>query len=117
MSTIFHIVQAVGDPLLAEALCYLDHGIAISGGLYFWHICGRPSKTTLAIGSVGIVALCLPLRPGYAWLHSAWHFLSAAAAVAWTQQGKTQRRQVLLQALRQQKALKKPDLHVFVGDS
>lgn len=92
VSAVFHSVQSLGDYTAAEAWCYLDHGVAISAVAYFWHVCGPPSKRALAIGLAGIVALALPLRPGYAWLHSLWHFMSAAAAVAWVEDGRVARR-------------------------
>lgn len=102
VSTVFHTVQALGDTVTAEALCYLDHGVAGTAVFYFWHTCGTPRGWTLILGGVGLVALSLPLRPGYAWLHSLWHVLSAAAAVAWSMQGKAARRQILLQRVQQQ---------------
>lgn len=105
VSTIFHSVQSLGDIQLAEILCYIDHGVAGSSLCYFWNVCGHPPLTirfwTLAISS--LVALCCPLQPGYAWLHSTWHFLSAATAVTWALEGKLQRRQRLFEAIRKQR--------------
>lgn len=89
ISTIFHSVQALGDYHVAEALCFLDHGIAIAAVGYFWNVCGRPSRAVWLLGGTGMLCLSCPIRPGYAWLHSAWHILSAAAAVAWGRQSKT----------------------------
>ena len=87
ISTIFHSFQALGDRLIAEGLCFVDHGVACSSILYFWRTCGRPRDAKVwALGIGGILALCLPLKPGYAFLHSFWHFLSAAAALLWTKQ-------------------------------
>jgi hypothetical protein len=93
VSTVFHAVQALGDYRLAESLCYLDHGVAISSALYFWHTCGRPSRLTWMLGVAGLVALAAPAGGGdvYPGLHSAWHFLSAGAAVAWALDGKSLR--------------------------
>ncbi len=82
VSTIFHSVQALGSHAIAESLCYVDHGVAISACFYFFHTCGVPSKRVWALGIVGLAALIFT-DPGYAILHSAWHFLSAAAATRW----------------------------------
>jgi hypothetical protein len=86
ISTVFHSVQALGPYSVAECLCYIDHGVAISSILYFWCKCGRPSRTTWLLSILGMATLCLS-GPGYAWLHSVWHFLSAAASVLWAQDG------------------------------
>ena len=82
VSTVFHSVQALGPHTLAECLCFIDHAVAISSILYFWNKCGRPSRTTVLLSIAGFVTLALS-GPGYAWLHSAWHVLSAATAVVW----------------------------------
>jgi hypothetical protein len=86
VSVIFHSVQALGSYTVAEALCYIDHGVAISSGFYYVDTCGWPSRLTCAIGLAGIAALVLTY-PGYAWLHSSWHLLSAAAATRWAIEG------------------------------
>lgn len=86
VSTVFHSVQALGPHSVAECLCYIDHGVAISSILYFWCKCGRPSRTTWLLSILGLATLCLS-GPGYAWLHSVWHVLSAAAAVVWARDG------------------------------
>lgn len=86
VSTIFHSVQALGPFSVAEALCYIDHGVAISSILYFYYKCGLPSRTTWVLSIAGFVSLCVT-NPGYAWLHSLWHVLSAAAAVVWARDG------------------------------
>lgn len=103
VSTIFHAVQSMGQASLpyAEALCYVDHGIAGAAVFYFYHMCGLPNVHALALGMSGLLCLALPLRPGYAWLHSLWHVLSAAAAWTWTHQGKVARRKQLLMAVRE----------------
>jgi hypothetical protein len=72
VSTIFHSVQALGPYPVAEALCYVDHGVAISASFYFCDTCGLPSRRVCAIGLAGIAALVIT-EPGYAWLHSTWH--------------------------------------------
>ena len=86
VSTVFHSVQAFGPHSVAESLCYIDHGIAISSILYFWCKCGPPSRTTWLLSILGLATLCLS-GPGYAWLHSVWHVLSSAAAVVWARDG------------------------------
>jgi hypothetical protein len=91
VSTIFHSVQALGAFQVAESLCYLDHGVAISAGLYYVDTLGLPSRRTLALGLASLVCLVVTY-PGYAWLHSSWHFLSAAAAALWAIEGHAQQR-------------------------
>jgi hypothetical protein len=102
ISTVFHTVQAIGDHTLAEGLCYVDHGIAGAAILYFWKVCGNPppTKTFWSITIAGLAALSLPLNPGYAWLHSTWHFLSAASAIIWAMEGKLRRQQRLFNRIR-----------------
>jgi hypothetical protein len=82
VSTIFHSVQALGSYVIAESLCYVDHGVAISAFLYYFKTCGFPSKKVWALGIAGLLALVFT-HPFYAVLHSLWHFLSAAAATLW----------------------------------
>ena len=55
VSVIFHSFQAFGSYSLAEGLCYVDHGFAISSTLYFFNICGRPSKKVMALGLAGFL--------------------------------------------------------------
>ena len=86
VSTIFHSVQALGSPALAESLCYLDHGIAISAGGYFLNTCGFPSKKVLTLGIAALATLVIT-DPCYTVLHSTWHFLSAAVATTWAVEG------------------------------
>lgn len=86
VSTVFHSVQTFGPHSVAECLCYIDHGVAISSILYFWYKCGRPSRTTWLLSILGLATLCLS-GPGYAWLHSVWHVLSSVAAVVWARDG------------------------------
>jgi len=88
ISTIFHSVQALGSYALAENLCYLDHAVAGSAILYFFDTCGVPSKMASTIGAVALVALVVT-TPSYAWLHSFWHYLSAATATLWALDGHT----------------------------
>lgn len=86
VSTIFHAVQSLGSYAIAESLCYIDHAVAISSCFYFYRKCGAPSGKTLAVGLSGVTMLFIT-GPGYAFLHSAWHFFSAAAAVFWARDG------------------------------
>lgn len=82
ISTIFHTVQAAGYYHTAEALCYLDHGVAGTAILYFFHVCGNPSRRAWGLGVSGLVALACPGYM-YPFWHSLWHVLSAATAVVW----------------------------------
>ena len=87
MSTIFHTVQACGNYRIAEALCYLDHGIAGTAVCHFYSQCGAPSLRTLLCGIVALVTLAFPITsihlPSYTTLHSIWHALAAVTAVLW----------------------------------
>lgn len=82
VSTIFHTVQSLGHYRAAEALCFIDHGVAGTAVLHFWHVCGAPSRRTWALGAAGLACLACPgdLYPA---LHSLWHGLSALTAVVW----------------------------------
>lgn len=87
VSSAFHTIQTFGTYSLAEAWCYLDHGVAITAILYFWRTFGLPSSklfwgTTFA----GLLALVAPTGNNgkiYTVLHSLWHVCSASAAVLW----------------------------------
>lgn len=95
MSTIFHAVQAWGDYGIAEALCYLDHGVAGTATLYFWHACGAPSLRTWLWAAAGLTTLAFPITavypPLYPALHASWHVLSAIAALVWVQDASPER--------------------------
>lgn len=86
VSTIFHTVQALGPTSIAESLCFIDHGVAISSVLYFFQKLGWPSRRTWLLSIAGLVTLAIH-HVGYAWLHSIWHLLSASAAVVWARDG------------------------------
>lgn len=86
VSTIFHSVQALGSYAVAESLCYVDHGIALSAGLYFLNTCGFPSRKVMTLGIAALATLVIS-HPYYAILHSTWHFLSAAVATTWAVEG------------------------------
>ena len=86
VSTVFHTVQALGPTSIAESLCFIDHGVAISSVLYFFQRCGWPSRRTWLLSVAGLVTLAIH-QVGYAWLHSIWHLLSASAAVVWARDG------------------------------
>ena len=86
VSTIFHTVQAFGSFRTAEALGYLDHAVAISTILCFAHRYGLPRVRTSLLSALGFITLSIT-GPAYPWLHSAWHCLSAGAAVSWAYEG------------------------------
>jgi hypothetical protein len=92
ISTLFHSFQALGDYGIAEGLCYIDHGVALTAIFYFWRVLGRPSPATCAVSLAGLVTLVLT-HPGYAYLHSTWHFLSSSAAILWATQSPTTARE------------------------
>jgi hypothetical protein len=92
VSTLFHSFQALGDYGIAEGLCYIDHGVALTAIFYFWRVLGRPSPATCYVSVAGLITLVLT-HPGYAYLHSTWHFLSATAAILWATQSPGQQQQ------------------------
>jgi hypothetical protein len=98
VSTTFHYFQALGSFRIAEALCYVDHAVAISSILYFWHRCGRPGLAASLMAAAGFATLAItqPLVI-YPYLHSAWHGLSAGAAVFWANDGVNRRMQMMEQ--------------------
>ena len=83
ISAFYHAFQSCGSKIVAETLCYIDHGIAITTSFYFLQECGFPRIGTLALGIAGLV--CLGFYPGNAYptFHSIWHFISAAVIVRW----------------------------------
>jgi hypothetical protein len=87
VSTLFHTVQAIGNYRIAEALCYIDHGIAGTAICHFYYKCGRPSFRTILCGMIGLCTLAFPITliylPLYTFLHSLWHILAAFTAVLW----------------------------------
>jgi hypothetical protein len=76
----------LGSYPLAQSLCYIDHAVAFSAFGYFLNTCGFPSKKVLGIGIVALATLCIT-DPGYTFLHSLWHYLSAFAATRWALEG------------------------------
>lgn len=92
ISTLFHSFQALGEYGIAEGLCYIDHGVALTAIFYFWRVLGRPSPATCVVSLAGLVTLVLT-HPGYAYLHSTWHLLSATAAILWATQSPGQQEQ------------------------
>jgi len=101
VSTVFHSFQALGNRHVAEALCYVDHGLAGSAVFYFWHVCGRPRGWVAYLCGIGLFTLAYPTQ--YFGMHSTWHLLSAATAVGWAQQGRLQRVQRLVSAMQEKK--------------
>jgi hypothetical protein len=87
VSSAFHSVQSFGTYSVAEAWCYLDHGVAITAMLYFWRTFGLPSsKVFWGTAIAGLLALIAPTADNgkvYTVLHSTWHVLSATAAALW----------------------------------
>jgi hypothetical protein len=87
VSSAFHSVQTFGTYSVAEAWCYLDHGVAITALLYFWRTFGLPSSRLFwGTALAGLLALIAPTANNgkvYTVLHSTWHVLSAMAAALW----------------------------------
>lgn len=93
VSLTFHSVQTVAPYHIAEAWCFVDHGVAIASVAYFWTVCGPPTWPVWLTGGVlGGICLSNPVSSWYVWTHSIWHVLSAAAAIFWGIQHRGQRR-------------------------
>jgi len=105
VSTIYHTFQALGYTQLAESLCFMDHGLAITSGLYFFQKCGMPSLKTLSIGIPSIGLLAFPVVEAYPVLHSLWHLASAGTTVSWAFDG-VERRNRSLKELKQRRKMK-----------
>jgi hypothetical protein len=101
VSTIFHFVQALGSFHMAEALCFVDHGVAISACFYYWKTLPRPSRRVWALGLMGGVALVITVPGYYVGWHSTWHFLSAAGATLWAVEGHASQNNIAKQAINQ----------------
>ena len=96
VSTIFHSVQALGSHPVAESLCYIDHGVALSAGMYYFDTLGMPSKKVWMLGIIGLLLLAIPDQLLYSMTHSLWHLFSAAAATVWGLEGPASARRKLL---------------------
>jgi len=83
VSTIYHSVQTLGSYAMAQELCLIDTGVALSSSALFLKNFGLPSWKTSIIGGAGILAWMNPLDGSYAGFHSMWHFFSAMASVSW----------------------------------
>jgi len=104
VSSVYHGVQAVGPHHTAEALFYVDHGLAISSFFYFLTQCGLPSRKTLLLGTTGIALLAAPAGEAYAFLHSIWHLVSAGVTVSWANDRVERRKQFILSTCRERRA-------------
>jgi len=102
ISLIYHAVQALGHPVVAESLCFVDHGLAFSSGAYFLHKCGIPSIKTLAIGLPSLALLAFP-GDSYPVIHSLWHLTSACAAICWAFDGVDKRKKYISSMLQEKK--------------
>lgn len=87
VSLIYHTFQGMGHTPIAESLCYVDHGVALSCSLYFLKQCGIPSYKTLSIGIPSLGLLAAPVVETYPFLHSLWHLLSAVVTISWASDG------------------------------
>jgi hypothetical protein len=94
VSTVFHSVQALGSHHVAESLCYVDHGVALSAGCYYLNTLGFPSKRVWTLGIIGLILLGITHVGLYSYTHSVWHLFSAAAATLWGLEGPAVTRRV-----------------------
>jgi len=101
ISTIYHSIQAMGSPtrLLAEAFCFIDHGVAFTAGLYFIKMCGMPSIATLFFGVSGLGFLTCYPENIYPLLHSVWHLLSSLTILSWANDRLTRRQTFITREL------------------
>jgi hypothetical protein len=105
ISLLYHSFQALGSLQIAESLCYVDHGLALSSGCYFLDKCGMPSLKTCIIG---VSSLCLLAIGGdiYPIIHSLWHVGSAGATISWASDGTQRRKRFISVSLKQRRSLK-----------
>jgi hypothetical protein len=107
VSLTYHTFQALGRLEIAESLCFVDHGVAISCFFYFLQRCGIPSYKTLSIGIPSMCLLSFPVVETYPFLHSIWHLLSAGTTISWAFDGVDKRKKFISSELRRRKGLKK----------
>lgn len=103
MSLIYHSFQAVGPINVAQSLCFVDHGLAISSACCFLDRCGFPSVKTWIIG---LLSLSLLVISGdvYPIVHSLWHLGSAGASISWAADGVERRRKFIAESLKQRRS-------------
>lgn len=102
ISLLYHTFQSLGNVGIAESLCFVDHGVAMTSFCYFVTRCGMPSLKTL---SIGIPSLALLLFPGdsYPVIHSLWHVASAGTTISWAFDGVEKRRKFISDTLQERK--------------
>ena len=102
ISLLYHTFQSLGNVGIAESLCFIDHGVAMTSFCYFVTRCGMPSLKTLGIG---IPSLALLLFPGdsYPVIHSLWHVASAGTTISWAFDGVERRRKFISDTLQERK--------------
>lgn len=102
ISLLYHTFQSLGNVGIAESLCFIDHGVAMTSFCYFVTRCGIPSLKTL---SIGIPSMALLLFPGdsYPVIHSLWHAASAGTAISWAFDGVERRRRFISVTLQERK--------------
>ena len=112
ISLLYHSFQAWGAINIAESLCYIDHGLALSSGCCFLDKCGMPSSKTLLIG---IISLCMLIFGGdtigsfeytYPIIHSFWHLGSAGATISWAFDGSKRRKKFIMDTLQERRRSK-----------
>ena len=104
VSLIYHSFQAMGSLNIAESLCFVDHGLALSAGCYFFDKCGAPSFKTWIIGILSLSFLAVS-GDIYPILHSFWHLGSAGVTVSWASDGAERRRKFISESLRSRRRL------------
>lgn len=112
ISLLYHSFQAWGTSNIAESLCFIDHGLALSSGCCFLDRCGLPSSKTILIG---IISLCMLSIGGdvYPIIHSFWHFGSASVTISWALDGSMRRKKYIVDTLQERRRLKQ--LGVYSG--
>lgn len=97
-STVYHYYQSMGVTVAAEALAYVDHGIAISAGFYFLRKCGIPRLGTSVLGISGL-SLFSFRGDKYPASHSLWHIMSALTIISWANDLVTKRKRYIAREL------------------
>ena len=111
ISLLYHSFQAWGAINIAESLCYIDHGLAISSGCCFLDKCGMPSSKTLLIGIISLCMLTIGGDTGsfeytYPIIHSFWHLGSASATISWAFDGSKRRKRFIMDTLQERRKSK-----------
>ena len=90
--------RKISFAIIAEILCFVDHGCALTSIFCFCKMCGLPSRTTMLFAIPSLVFLLFP-GDKYLLIHSLWHFTSASTSVSWARDGVQKRKRFIAESL------------------